>query len=423
MPEIMTAHESALYSGGETISFSGTASDFEDGLLPPSAFQWQVLFVHGEHAVPFLGTLSGVTSGAFTVPTRGEQATNVFIRVLLTATDSGGRTPTVARDLFPRTRVLTVTSEPSGIQIRIDGQARTTPATFPSVSGMKRVLATTTTVSSGGRMFDFKEWSDGGDVTHTITVPETNTVLAAKFRIPTVLVPNNARWKYLVTSSAPAASWKSIAFADDLWPSGLAQLGYGDNDEATPIGFGPDSNNRYTTTYFRHAFNVVDPSVFGALLVRLLRDDGGVVYLNGVEIFRSNMGGGMPVYATQAIADALPADETSQFYSTNLASNLTFGTNILAVEIHQRSASSSDLSFALELRGVEHEPRLNVARMAGSIWLTWPFPSAGYALQSTTNLNTGLWTFVAAPVLFTNGYNLAIPSTTNLRTYYRLRKP
>ena len=102
-------------------------------------------------------------------------------------------------------------------------------------------------------------------------------------------------------------------FSDEAWPSGPAQLGYGDGDEVTTLGSGPDPNNRYTTTYFRHAFNVVDTSVFGALLIRLLRDDGGIVYLNGTEIFRSNMGGGAPVYATQAIADAAPADETTQY--------------------------------------------------------------------------------------------------------------
>jgi len=239
-----------------------------------------------------------------------------------------------------------------------------------------------------------------------------------------VLVATNARWKYLVTPSAPAAAWKSIVFSDEAWPSGLAQLGYGDGDEGTTLGSGPDPNNRYTTTYFRHAFNVVDPSVFGALLIRLLRDDGGIVYLNGTEIFRSNMGGGAPVYATQAIADAAPADETTQYYSTNLTTGLlAAGTNVVAVEIHQRSANSSDLSFALELRGVEHDPRLTVASVATETWLTWPFPSASYGLQSTTNLSAGVWSPVAAPVMFTNGRNRVTQLMTNISTFYRLRKP
>ena len=73
----------------------------------------------------------------------------------------------------------------------------------------------------------------------------------------------------------------------------------------------------------------------------------------------------------------------------------------MAVEIHQRSANSSDLSFALELRGVEHDPRLTIAPVAGETWLTWPFPSASYGLQSTTNLSAGVWLPVAASVMFT----------------------
>lgn len=211
-------------------------------------------------------------------------------------------------------------------------------------------------------------------------------------------------------------------------PVGLSEsgskLGYGDGDEATPIGSGPDPNNRYATTYFRHAFNVADPAVFAALLVRLLRDDGGVVYLNGAEIFRSNMGGGAPDYATQALADALPADETTQFYGTNIPpALLRAGTNVVAVEIHQRSTNSSDLSFALELRGVEHDPRLAAARAGGEVWLTWPFPSAGYVLQSTTNLSSAVWPPVDGPVTFTNGQNRVTQPTGDPARFYRLRKP
>jgi hypothetical protein len=423
-PEILTPAEGALYGGAEIISFSGVASDSEDGPLPASAFSWQVLMMHGSHAVPFLGTLSGVMSNAFTVPVRGELATNVLFRILLTVTDSGGRSTTVSRDVFPRTILLTLASQPSGLQLRLDGQARITPATIPSVAGMKRVIAAATPASSGGRTFDFREWSDGGDVTHTFTIPETNITVAATFRTPTVLVSTNARWKYLVTPAAPAATWKLTSFSDDAWPSGLAQLGFGDGDETTTIGFGPDPNNRYTTTYFRHAFNVVDPSVFGALLVRLLRDDGGIVSLNGTEIFRSNMGGGALVYATQALADALPNDETTQFYNTNLPSSLLrAGTNVVAAEIHQRSANSSDLSFALELRGVEYDPNLTIAVVGNDASLTWPFPSAGYALQSSTNLGAGVWSPVAVPVVFTNGQNRVSHPTTNISTYFRLRKP
>lgn len=351
----------ALYRGGETISFSGAADDPEDGALPPSAFRWQVLFQHANHSVPFLGTLSGVTNGSFTVPTRGEQATNVFFRILLTVTDSGGRETTVFRDILPRTSTLTFASEPAGLQILLDGVSRATPAVVPCVVGMSRVLSTLSPVS--GR--DWQAWSDGGALTHVVTVPETNAAYTARFRTPITLVPTNAQWRYLVTASAPSSLWKTSNFDDSSWLLGAAQLGFGDGDETTPIGYGPDPNNKYVTTYFRRSFTVADPSLFAALLVRLLRDDGGIVYLNGTEIFRSNMGGGASLYRTEAPVTAQAADETTRFYTTNIAPTLLrSGTNVIAAEIHQNGANSADLSFALELRGAERDPLVSVVASA-----------------------------------------------------------
>ena len=123
-------------------------------------------------------------------------------------------------------------------------------------------------------------------------------------------------------------------------------------DESTVVGYGPDPNNKYITTYFRHTFTVSDPSQFVYLLLRLLRDDGAVVYLNGVEIKRSNMPGGEIDHLTCA-ATAVGGSEENTFYEDYMnAANLNPGTNVLAVEIHQISGTSSDISFDMELIGV-----------------------------------------------------------------------
>src|SRR5256885_1350218 len=76
---------------------------------------------------------------------------------------------------------------------------------------------------------------------------------------------------------------------DGTWKSGPAELGYGDGDEATVVSFGSDANNKFITTYFRDSFTVSDPSLVTSLTMRVLRDDGAVVYLNGTEVFRTNM--------------------------------------------------------------------------------------------------------------------------------------
>src|SRR5688500_14326876 len=79
------------------------------------------------------------------------------------------------------------------------------------------------------------------------------------------------------------SAWRSVGYDDGAWKSGRAQLGYGDGDEATVVGYGPSSSSRYMTTYFRASFTVADPSQVEELVLELLRDDGAVVYLNGTE--------------------------------------------------------------------------------------------------------------------------------------------
>src|SRR5205807_9318114 len=105
--------------------------------------------------------------------------------------------------------------------------------------------------------------------------------------------------------------WRATSFNDASWKSGPAQLGYGDGDEQTVVGYGPDPNNKYVTTYFRAAFTVADPTAFAALQINLIRDDGAVVYLNGTEVFRSNMPSGAVDYQTFAATVVTGADEST----------------------------------------------------------------------------------------------------------------
>jgi hypothetical protein len=127
-----------------------------------------------------------------------------------------------------------------------------------------------------------------------------------------VLVPAGSTWRYLDNGSDQGTGWRDPAFSDETWSSGPAQLG--DGDEATLVRFGPNPNNRYITTYFRHSFNVTDASNITDLTLWLLRDDGAV-YLNGTEVFRSNMPSGTITYTTLASSNLGPAAEAT-FYRT-----------------------------------------------------------------------------------------------------------
>jgi len=166
-----------------------------------------------------------------------------------------------------------------------------------------------------------------------------------------VLVAQAAVWKYLDNGSNQGTAWRGPGFNDSTWPSGPAQLGYGDGDEATTVSYGPNASAKYITTYFRHAFTVSNPAVYQSLTLRLMRDDGAVVYLNGTEVYRTNLPSGSITSSTLASTAIADAAEDAFQQTTVSPSLLVAGTNVLAVELHQSSGASIDISFALELTG------------------------------------------------------------------------
>lgn len=153
-------------------------------------------------------------------------------------------------------------------------------------------------------------------------------------------------WKYLDNGSDQGTAWYGTGFNDTSWASGAAELGYGDGDEATVVDDGPDAN-RYPTTYFRKSFTVSDHTIYGSLSLEAIRDDGIVVYINGTEVWND----GVPVsfnyltYANQTIGD----DDEFTWISLDIGNYLVTGNNVVAVEIHQTNATSSDISFNFRL--------------------------------------------------------------------------
>ncbi len=161
----------------------------------------------------------------------------------------------------------------------------------------------------------------------------------------TLLIPQGANWSYFDQGNVNDLAWNSLGFNASNWSSGPSQLGYGEGDENTVVSYGPNANNKYMTNYFRHEFNVATPQQYSHLELNLLRDDGAVVYLNGAEVWRSNMPAGTITYGTQA-AGVVAWPFENDWLSLNIsASYLQAGNNVIAVEIHQDSPTSSDLSF------------------------------------------------------------------------------
>jgi glucose/arabinose dehydrogenase len=180
----IVAPSNDYYNAGDTIGFSGSASDPEDGSLPPSRLSWTIVFHHDVHTHPFLGPIDGVSSGTFTIPDAGETSANVFYRIHLTATDSEGATSSTFVDVLPNVVTLTVLSDPNltGLQLTLDGQPFDTPFTALSVVGMTRTLGAPTSQRVAKRNYSFLSWSDGGGQTHVIRTPAVDTSYTAFYR-------------------------------------------------------------------------------------------------------------------------------------------------------------------------------------------------------------------------------------------------
>lgn len=156
-----------------------------------------------------------------------------------------------------------------------------------------------------------------------------------------------ATWKYLDDGSNQQTAWRETSYDDSLWSSGPGELGYGDGDETTTVSFGGNSSNKYRTTYFRKTVNIPNGSLYASYSINVMYDDGYSLYVNGVEANRTNLNAGA-AYDDFSIAGA------PETYSTFTLASSTFynGDNLIAVEMHQVNATSSDLSFDLALSGI-----------------------------------------------------------------------
>jgi len=159
------------------------------------------------------------------------------------------------------------------------------------------------------------------------------------------LISPASQWQYYDKPESPRSNWYQEGYDHNLWMTGFAELGYGDGDEATVTSFGDDSTNKPITQYFAKNFTVESLNTIDALKLRILADDGAVVYINGTEAFRLNL----PINQTH---DTLALDSTIEsiwIEQTISSSLLRQGENLVAVEVHQLDRQSSDISFDLAL--------------------------------------------------------------------------
>ena len=170
----------------------------------------------------------------------------------------------------------------------------------------------------------------------TLTTVCTN-VFAQSSQWNSVVIPGQA-WKYTLPDG-PNTNWTKSNFDDSSWLTGNTGIGYGDEDDETII-----SNT--ISLYMRKTFEIEDVSLVSRAVLDIDYDDGFVAYINGVEVARDLFSGDHTSYS-------MPSDglHEAQLYTGNIPERYFFdktllidGSNIIAVQVHNQSLTSSDLS-------------------------------------------------------------------------------
>lgn len=163
------------------------------------------------------------------------------------------------------------------------------------------------------------------------------------------IVASGDAWKFFKGTEPPGnppEEWTSVGFDDSQWQSGPGGFGYGDNDDATVLD---DMRGNYVSVYIRKEFSASSLSPDDIISFEIDYDDGFIAYLNGTEIARAHMAGGNAAYDSTA-ASAHEAGSPETFVLGTAGELLNAGINILAVEGHNVSSSSSDFSLIPALR-------------------------------------------------------------------------
>ncbi|MDB4789559.1 DUF1800 domain-containing protein [Verrucomicrobiales bacterium] len=163
----------------------------------------------------------------------------------------------------------------------------------------------------------------------------------------TYFIQEGATWTFFKGRSEPPSNWKDVDFIPTFWEKGPAGIGYGDGDDETVLDDMRGSDG-YLSLYTRHTFDVEDPANLENVRLRISYDDGFVAYLNGQEFARANVAGNPPAFddSAQGAAGNVDNSNPNEFNVDDFRSLMREGKNVLAVQVHNQSRTSSDLSFS-----------------------------------------------------------------------------
>ncbi|HEY0700048.1 MAG TPA: PQQ-dependent sugar dehydrogenase, partial [Micromonospora sp.] len=167
---------------GDRLTFTGHASDPQQGSLPASALRWRLRMEHCEsvgscHTHP-IQEWTGVATGEFVAPDHEYPS---YLELELTATDAEGLTHTVVRRLDPRTVDLTFATDPPGLQLTVGPATGTTPFSRTVIVGSTNTVSAPSPQYVGSAPYTFAGWSDGAAATHVLVAPATGAAWTATY--------------------------------------------------------------------------------------------------------------------------------------------------------------------------------------------------------------------------------------------------
>ena len=180
VPVIVIEDVGPGYHAGTSVGFSGSATDAEDGTIPPGSLSWEVRLNHDQHDHGLAGGIVGA-QGSFIVPPQIETSTNVWVTVYLTATDSHGTSTTTSATINPHVVSLSLETNPAGLDVRLDGATLSSPLSFDSVVGVIREIGAPSSQTVNGVMHTWQSWSDGLGRQQLRVTPSTPTTYSATY--------------------------------------------------------------------------------------------------------------------------------------------------------------------------------------------------------------------------------------------------
>lgn len=180
-PPSLTVTAPANYTDGQAVNLSASGSDVEDGgALPPSAFHWNVLLVHGDHVHPG-ASLDGASLSFFA---RVDHDANSHYIVDVRATDSTGLMTKKSVRIDPRTAPLKLLSSPAGAAISYGEKSYKAPYSGRAAIGFETSVSAGSTLTSMGDIWHFSSWSDGHSRLHDVAIPAAGLTLTARYTGP-----------------------------------------------------------------------------------------------------------------------------------------------------------------------------------------------------------------------------------------------